>query len=111
MDCGTTTACYFGSLYNESNLELVDSAMRYGQRAFVGKVNMTQSSTYGYHESSEDTVINTKRFIEDVLAKKSELVKPIITPRFALSLEMEDMENLAVLAKKYDLHIQVPMKS
>lgn len=107
LDCGTTTACYFGTLYNESNLQLVDAAIKYGQRAFVGKVNMTQSSTYGYRESTEETVINTRRFIKDVLARRSELVKPIITPRFALSLDMEDMKNLAALAKEYDLHIQV----
>lgn len=107
MDCGTTTACYFGTLYNESNLQLVDAAIKYGQRAFVGKVNMTQSSTFGYHETSEETVVNTRKFIEDVLGRKSDLVKPIITPRFALSVEMDDMKNLAALAEEYDLHIQV----
>lgn len=107
MDCGTTTACYYGTLFNESNLQLVDAAIKYGQRAFVGKVNMTQASTFDYCETSADTVVNTKRFIEDVINRKNDLVKPIITPRFALNLDMHDMKNLAALAKEYDLHIQV----
>lgn len=68
---------------------------------------MTQASTFGYCETSEETVVNTRKFIEDVLNRKSSLVKPIITPRFALSLDMHDMKNLGALAKEYDLHIQV----
>lgn len=87
-------------------MQLVDAAIRHGQRAFVGKVNMTQASAFGYRESSEDTVVNTRKFIEDVLARRSDLVKPIITPRFALSVDMQDMKNLAALAEEYDLHIQ-----
>lgn len=106
MDNGTTTACYFGSLYNETNLQLVDSAINQGQRAFVGKVNMTQSSAFGYSETSEETVVNTRSFVEEVLKRKSELVRPIVTPRFALSLDMQDMKNLAAIAEEYDLHIQ-----
>lgn len=94
-------------MYNESNLQLVDAAIKYGQRAFVGKVNMTQSSFFGYYETSEETIVNTRNFIEKVLERRNELVKPIITPRFALSLDMVDMKNLAGLAKEYNLHIQV----
>lgn len=107
LDCGTTTACYYGTLYNESNLQLVDAAIERGQRAFVGKVNMTQASSFGYCETSEETVVNTRKFIEDVLNRNSSLVQPIITPRFALSLDMHDMINLGALAREYDLHIQV----
>ena len=35
---GTTTATYFGSLHLEPNLVLVNSIIRLGQRAVVGKV-------------------------------------------------------------------------
>ena len=35
------------------------------------------------------------------------LVKPIITPRFALSCDMELMQKLAEIAKTKDVHIQV----
>lgn len=35
------------------------------------------------------------------------LVKPIITPRFALSCDMKLMQELAKIAKVKDLHIQV----
>lgn len=39
---------------------------------------------------------------------QSPLVKAIITPRFALSCNMELMQELAKIAKAKDLHIQVP---
>lgn len=70
-------------------------------------MTLSPPSVFHYHETSEETVVNTRKFVEDVLAKRSELVKPIITPRFAVSLEMEDMKNLGAIAKEYNLHIQV----
>jgi len=42
---GTTTATYFGSLHLEPNLVLVDSIIRLGQRAVVGKVGVISAST------------------------------------------------------------------
>lgn len=44
--------------------------------------------------------------IEHVLGLKSDLLTPIITPRFAITCSMEMMKQLAELAKKYDLPIQ-----
>lgn len=38
---------------------------------------------------------------------ESELVKPTITPRFALSCTRDLMQGLAKLAEDHDLHIQV----
>lgn len=34
-------------------------------------------------------------------------MKPIITPRFAVSLDMKTMKKLAEIAKEYNLNIQV----
>ncbi|XP_050315687.1 guanine deaminase [Anthonomus grandis grandis] len=106
LDNGTTTACYFGSLFNEASLVLVDSVISHGQRGFVGKINMTQSPFKDYVETPQETVDNTIKFVEDVLAKQSNLVSPIITPRFAPSLELEDMTQLGKIAQKYNLRIQ-----
>lgn len=106
LSCGTTTATYFATLYPETSLLLADAAIDFGQRAFVGKVNMTRFSPADYLETSTECIQNTKKFVEDVLDKKSPLVKPIITPRFALSLGMDEMQQLADLAKEFDLLVQ-----
>ena len=63
---GTTTACYFSSLYGESSLILAKKAAKHGQRALVGKVNMNNSSTGDYWETTENSIKNTKEFISGV---------------------------------------------
>lgn len=45
-------------------------------------------------------------FIEYVLEKNVDRVKPIITPRFAITCDMELMKKLGELAERYNLHIQ-----
>lgn len=64
---GTTTACYFASLYTEASTILAKTVTNYGQRAFIGKVNMNCCRNDGYYESTKDSIINTKEFIENVM--------------------------------------------
>lgn len=106
LSYGTTTAAYFGSIYTDSTLILADSAIRYGQRALVGKVNLTQNGPADYIETSEESLRETRRFINAMLKKNSDLVKPIITPRFAVSVKMEDLKALGEMAKEFNLRIQ-----
>ncbi|XP_066253549.1 guanine deaminase isoform X1 [Euwallacea similis] len=106
LDHGTTTACYFGSLFFEANMVLVDSVIKHGQRALVGKVNMTQSPLNDYVETEDESLKNTVRFIENVDALQTDLVQPIITPRFILSTNIPHMKELAKIAKNNDLCIQ-----
>ncbi|KAJ8970933.1 hypothetical protein NQ314_000956 [Rhamnusium bicolor] len=106
LDHGTTTACYFASLFENSSIALVDAAIKHGQRAFVGKINMTTLAPDDYIETPSESIKTTKKFIEDVKAKKNDLVQPIITPRFALSVDMDLMKELGKIAKEQDLHIQ-----
>lgn len=47
---------------------------------------------------------NCTRFFH---VKQNDRVKPIITPRFALTCSKELMKGLGDLAKKYDVHVQV----
>ncbi|KAJ8978753.1 hypothetical protein NQ317_002158 [Molorchus minor] len=106
LDHGTTTSCYFGSLFYDSSMILVDAAIKHGQRALIGKINMTTLAPDDYVETPEESLSCTKKFIEDVQAKQNKLVQPIITPRFALSLDMDLMAELGQLAKQHGLHIQ-----
>ncbi|XP_066139212.1 guanine deaminase [Euwallacea fornicatus] len=106
LDHGTTTACYFGSLFLEANMVLVHSVINHGQRALVGKVNMTQSPFKNYVESEDESLKNTVKFIESVDALQTDLVQPIITPRFALSTTIPHMKALGKIAKNNNLCVQ-----
>lgn len=106
LDHGTTTACYFASLYSNSSLLLVDSVITQGQRALIGKINMTTLAPADYIETPSESIANTKSFIKDVTSKKNDLVQPIITPRFALSVDMDLMKELGNIAKENELPIQ-----
>ncbi|XP_071643222.1 guanine deaminase [Temnothorax longispinosus] len=103
---GTTTACYFASLYAEASTILARKAAKLGQRAFIGKVNMNAPRDDGYCESTEKSIKETVAFIKSIERIGSPLVRPVITPRFALSCDMELMQELAKIAKEQDLHIQ-----
>ncbi|XP_057318385.1 guanine deaminase [Microplitis mediator] len=106
LSLGTTTACYFASLYNEASLILAKKAAKYHQRAFVGKLNMDRARDDNYYENKSLSIANTRKFIEDIYALKCSLVSPIITPRFALSCTMELLKELGKIAEEYNLHIQ-----
>ncbi|KAK4885750.1 hypothetical protein RN001_002021 [Aquatica leii] len=103
---GTTTAAYYATFHTEPSLILAEIAIKYGQRAFIGKVNITLNpETYGC-ESETSTIEETKRFVLEVLNKKSTLVQPIITPRHTFRISTHALKGLCSLAKTYDLRIQ-----
>lgn len=103
---GTTTASYYGTIHTDACLILCDIIEKYGQRAFVGKVNMNQNSPDFYVESSEESFKETERFIDAVIKRKNTRINPIITPRFAVSCDHQLMSSLGKLSHDKDLHIQ-----
>lgn len=106
INCGTTLAAYFATNYKDSSLILAEEVIRQGQRALIGKTCSNASSPPYYIETTKDSLRDTETFINGVINLQSPLVKPIVTPRFALSCTSELMTGLAKLASKYDLHIQ-----
>jgi len=66
LQIGTTTACYFASLYTEASAILAEKCSQFGQRAFVGKVNMNTPRDDGYYETTEKSIETTKTFIKAV---------------------------------------------
>ncbi|XP_056379070.1 guanine deaminase isoform X2 [Hyla sarda] len=104
---GTTTACYFATIHTDASIVLADTASQYGQRAFIGKVCMDHNDVYEkYCETSEESIRETERFVEALKKKKYDRVKPIITPRFAISCSERLLNELGKLANEHDLHIQ-----
>lgn len=106
LSCGTTLATYFATNHKNSSFLLAQEAVRQGQRALVGKVSSNCSSPDFYVETTETSLQDNAEFIERVLQLNSPLVRPIITPRFAISCNAELMNGLAQLAAQHDLHIQ-----
>ncbi|XP_063051556.1 guanine deaminase isoform X2 [Engraulis encrasicolus] len=104
---GTTTACYFATIHTDASLLLGQIADRLGQRALVGKVCMDCNNAVAhYKETTEESSEETRRFIQELLKKKYPLVRPIVTPRFALSCSSALLHDLGDIARNNDLHIQ-----
>ncbi|TNN74288.1 Guanine deaminase [Liparis tanakae] len=82
----------------------------FGQRALVGKVCMDRNdSVKHYKETSQESQEETCRFIAELLKKKYPLVRPVVTPRFALSCTEALLGQLGAIAKNNNLHIQTVM--
>lgn len=103
---GTTTVSWFATIHLEACKKLVDLVEKYGQRAYVGKVNMDSNSPDYYVESTASSVEDTRTFIEYVKKKNNSLITPVVTPRFAISCSSELMNGLSQLADEYKLPIQ-----
>lgn len=106
LSCGTTFAAYFATNHKDSSIVLAEVAAAQGQRALVGKVSSNCSSPDYYVETTEDSVRDNIEFIERILALGNPLVRPIVTPRFAISCDAELLAKLGQIAAKYDLNIQ-----
>ena len=57
----------------------------------------------GYQETTSDSLNETDLFITSTQGRKSELVSPIVTPRFAPSCDDELLFGLGDIAKKYNV--------
>ena len=57
----------------------------------------------GYQETTSDSINDTNLFVSSTLQRNSDLVLPIVTPRFAPSCDEELMVGLGEIAKKYNV--------
>ncbi|XP_060568236.1 guanine deaminase-like [Ruditapes philippinarum] len=104
---GTTTACYYATIDTDATVLLCDIINELGQRALVGKVNMNQNSPDYYVEGSVDeSVSETRRYIETIQKKAYDNITPVITPRFAVSCCESLMKKLGDLAAEYNIPVQ-----
>lgn len=101
---GTTRAVIFATIHNEATLLLMDLLEEKKIFAYVGKVSMDRNSPDYYIETNGAE--NTEKFIEECLKRNYQYVRPIITPRFTPSVSDSYMEELGLLAKKYNLSVQ-----
>lgn len=103
-EAGSLYFVAFGSIYKNTDLDLMQLTEKSGMQALIGKVNMDSNSPDFYKEDTETSIRDTIDFVERSL--DFENVAPIITPRFVPSCSGELMKSLGEIAKKYDLFIQ-----
>ncbi|KAI9736203.1 MAG: hypothetical protein M1834_001088 [Cirrosporium novae-zelandiae] len=105
---GTTTAAYYATICAPSTNMLAALCLRYGQRAFVGRCNMDTNLSPEYYRdiSSEEALNSTKSTIAycDAIDPHSELITPIITPRFAPSCTHSLLSELGSLSNPSASH-------
>ncbi|KAJ8079089.1 hypothetical protein AAF712_006467 [Marasmius tenuissimus] len=113
INAGTTTCCYYGSLHLGSTKVLANIVQSLGQRAFVGKCNMDRNAPDYYREDSPETSLqDTKSLIEHIRSLDTgpsgiPLVRPIVTPRFAISCSNPLLSHLGdLVSSDPSLHIQ-----
>jgi guanine deaminase len=101
---GTTSASYFGTLHERATCILADTCLKLGQRAYIGKVCMnTNIPDYYQDESVEEALAiqdRVTKYIEKIDPNFT-LVKPIITPRFAVSCTANMLAKLGEYARKH----------
>ena len=100
---GITTASYYGSKHSEATQILADICKSKGQRAFVGKCNMDRNAPdYLRDESAESSLHETQECISHIRSVDPEglLVRPVITPRFAICCTPELLRGLGDIAKQ-----------
>lgn len=102
---GTTRVCSFSSLHRESTLILMEELERAGVTGYVGKVNMDRNSGDVLSETTEESMRETLRWLEECEGR-FEHIKPILTPRFTPTCTDELMAFLGKLAKEKGLYVQ-----
>jgi guanine deaminase len=109
---GTTTALYFATIHLEASKILADICSRFGQRAYVGKLNIDQLAPDYYIETTKASLADTETFIQYCRAKypgtseRTSTIHPVITPRFVPTCSYPLLQGLGDLAEKYDCHVQ-----
>jgi len=102
---GTTRSVIFGTVHKEATGLLFDLLVEAGLGAYVGKVNMDRNCPDFIREDTQQSLKDTREYLEAHIGK-SDLVKPIITPRFVPTCSVEILEELGKMAKEYDVPIQ-----
>ena len=108
---GTTTAAYYATIDVPATNLLADLAFQKGQRALIGRTcmdNQEYNLDY-YRDESLTAAINATWAVIDhvqALDPTGDLVRPIITARFAPACTNESMTALGQIAKDKDLPVQ-----
>lgn len=108
---GTTAAAYYATTDVEATKVLADLCLGMGQRALVGRVCMDEARVcppWYRDESTEESLERTRAVVAYLQDRdpRGELVRPVITPRFAPSCTPAAMRGLGEMARAGGLAVQ-----
>lgn len=104
---GTLHVNCFPSIHYEASEILFDILEQRGLFAFTGKLNMDQNSPEYYIEDTEQSIIDTERFVKQ--HHKSGNVKAAIVPRFTITCSEKLLAGLGSLSEKYGVPVHSHM--
>ena len=96
---GTFHANVFATIHREATNYLFDKMEEKGMYGYVGKVNMDCNSPEFLIETTEDSLKETEKYLEE--HEGSQKVKTILAPRFAPTCSKPLIDGLGKLAAKY----------
>lgn len=105
MKTSTTRMSVFATLHRPATELLMEILANKGFSAFVGKLNMDRNSIDGLIETTETSLIETRRWLESTM-NRYDYVKPIITPRYLPSCTDACMEGLQKLIQEFQVPVQ-----
>lgn len=100
----TTRACIFATLHRPATLVLMEQLEKAGLPCYVGKVNMDRNSPDTLRETTEQSLRETRRWLEE--SREFAKVRPMLTPRFVPSCTDELMEGLGQLQREFGTAMQ-----
>ncbi|KAH3973333.1 hypothetical protein HBI38_047410 [Parastagonospora nodorum] len=107
---GTTTAAYYATIHVPATNLLADICLKRGQRALVGRVCMDSDLSPSYYRdaSVESSVADSSACISYIrsIDPAGEIVRPILTPRFAPSCTSECLRAIADVARETASFVQ-----
>ena len=102
---GTLHASVFTTIHYEASSYLFRAMESNGLHGYVGKVNMDMNSPDYLTEDTEQSLLDTERFLAEHSGGMGH-VKPILTPRFAPTCSEKLLFGLGKLSAKYGCGIQ-----
>lgn len=104
-ECGSLHSAVFSSIHEKATEKLIELFMESGLSAYVGKVNMDRNTNESYFEEVEEGMVATERIIRKYEGT-SELVRTIITPRFAITCSEDSLKRQGELSDQYRIPVQ-----
>ena len=101
----TTRTCTFATIHRPATELLMQKLADKGFVAYVGKLNMDRNSIEGLQETTEESLRETRTWLENT-CEKYEYVKPMITPRYIPSCTDACMEGLQALIHEFGVPTQ-----
>ena len=101
----TTRLCAFATIHRPATELLMEKLDAAGFAAYVGKLNMDRNSIEGLQETTEESLTETRRWLEETCGRYA-AVKPMVTPRYTPSCTDACMEGLQELIREFRVPVQ-----